>query len=262
MTPPYKFLTVTQESRVTTIVLNRPDVMNALHAPMHEELERALNTFAADATQRICVLTGAGDRAFCAGSDLKAATFQDSIGRYPKTGYGGIVERFDLDKPIIAAVNGFAMGGGFELALACDLIIAADTARFGLPEPRVGAIALGGGLHRLAREIGLKAAMGMVLTGRAVTAQEGFRLGFVSEVVPAAELSLATQRWIEQILACSPVAIEASKQTLHRGLDEPTLADALKNQTRYPKFVAWMESRDRHEGALAFAEKRKPNWTE
>jgi len=256
----YRFLSVTQAASVTTLVLNRPEVMNALHTPMHEELEQALDAFAADPTQRVCVLTGAGERAFCAGSDLKIAAAQDSLGSYPKSGYAGIVERFDLDKPLIAAVNGIAMGGGFEIALACDLIIAADTARFGLPEPRVGAVALGGGVHRLARQIGLKQAMGMVLSARAVSADEGLRLGFVNEVVPAAELAGATQRWIDQILAGSPIAIEASKQTLHRGLDEASLADAIRNQARYPKFEAWLNSEDKREGSRAFAEKRAPRW--
>lgn len=256
----YQFLSVTQAGGVTAIVLDRPEVLNALHAAMHEELDRALDAFGADATQRVCVLTGAGERAFCAGSDLKIAAAQRSFGAYPKSGYAGIVERFDLDKPVIAAVNGVAMGGGFEIALACDLIIAADTARFGLPEPRVGAVALGGGLHRLARQIGLKQAMGMVLTARAVDAHEALRLGFVNEVVPAAELRQATQRWVDQILACSPIAIEASKQTLLRGLDETGLADAIRKQADHPKFAAWMNSEDKLEGPLAFAEKRAPRW--
>ena len=256
----YEFLSVTCADRVTTLMLNRPESMNALNPALHEELERARDAFAADAGQCVCVITGAGPRAFCAGSDLKIAAAQDSFGTYPAHGYAGIVERFDLDKPVIAAVNGVAMGGGFELALACDLIIAADTARFGLPEPRVGAVALGGGVHRLARQIGMKAAMGMVLTARPVTAQEGLALGFVNEVVPAAELETATRCWIDQILACSPIAIEASKQTLLRGLDEPSLADALRNQAGYPKFAAWLASDDKREGPRAFAEKRAPRW--
>jgi len=215
----YEFLSVESRDHIYTITLNRPAVMNALHKPMHAELQRAFDAFAADADGRVCVVTGAGERAFCAGSDLKAAAqSHDLAGGYPKNGYAGLIERFDLDKPLIAAVNGVALGGGFELALACDLIIASDNARFGLPEPLVGAVALGGGLHRLARQIGLKQAMGMILTAQAVSAHEGLRLGFVNEVVPQAALASTTRRWCEQILKCAPLAIAASKQTVMRGL--------------------------------------------
>ena len=150
-----EFITVATTDRVTTITLNRPEVMNALNPAMHVELQETFDTFAADPDQFICVVTGAGDRAFCAGSDLKAAVTNGHRG-YPKNGYAGLIERFDCPKPIIAAVNGVALGGGFEVALACDIIIASESASFGLPEPLVGAVALGGGVHRLARQIGLK----------------------------------------------------------------------------------------------------------
>ena len=257
----YEFLSVESRDHIYTITLNRPAVMNALHKPMHAELQRAFDTFAADAASRVCVVTGAGERAFCAGSDLKAAAqSQDLTGGYPRDGYAGLIERFDLDKPLVAAVNGVALGGGFELALACDLIIASDNARFGLPEPLVGAVALGGGLHRLARQIGLKQAMGMILTAQAVSAQEGLRLGFVNEVVPQAELRTATRRWCEQILKCAPLAIAASKQTVMRGLDEPSLAACLRQQGNYPAYAAWRIAEDTREGPRAFAEKRPPRW--
>jgi len=258
----YEFLNVESHEHVYTITLNRPQVMNALHKPMHAELQAAFDAFAADPQQRVCVVTGAGERAFCAGSDLKAAAQAQDLasGGYPKNGYAGLIERFDLDKPIIAAVNGVALGGGFELALACDLIIASANARFGLPEPLVGAVALGGGLHRLARQIGLKQAMGMILTAQAVSAQEGLRLGFVNEVVPQAELRATTQRWCEQILKCAPLAISASKQTVMRGLEEPGLAEALQRQAAYPAYAAWRSAADTREGPRAFAEKRPPQW--
>jgi len=183
-----------------------------------------------------------GERAFCAGSDLKfAATSESGIGAgkraYPRSGYGGIAERFDLSKPVIAAVNGVALGGGFEIVLACDLVIAADTALFGLPEPLVGAIALGGGLHRLARQIGLKSALGIILTGRKVGAVEGKAFGFVNEVVTRAELAPAVDRWTADILRCSPVATQASKEVVYRGLAEPSLADAMRNQRDYEDFA-------------------------
>jgi len=262
----YQFIVVRRSSQVTTITLSRPEVMNAIHPPMHAELQQALDAFAADAEQRVCVLTGAGERAFCAGSDLKfAATYESGVGSgkhtYSRFGYGGIAERFDLTKPVIAAVNGVALGGGFEIVLACDLVIAADTALFGLPEPLVGAIALGGGLHRLPRQIGLKPALGIILTGRKVGAAEGKALGFVNEVVTQANLAATVDRWTADILRCSPVAIQASKEVVHRGLAEPSLADAMRNQGDYGGFRAWLESEDFREGPRAFAEKRSPNWS-
>ena len=261
----FEFIVVSRTSQVTTITLNRPQAMNALIPPMHLEMEQALDEYATDPSQRVCIITGAGDRAFCAGSDLKhaakaRANGEATHGNYPRSGYGGIAERFDLDKPVIAAVNGVAMGGGFEIALACDLIIAADNAIFALPEPLVGAMALGGGVHRLIRQIGQKLAMGMLLTGRRVSAEEGQRLGFVNEVVPETELMSTVDRWVQQILACSPIAIEATKQSAYRGLEEPSVAAAINNQKRYKKFVEWLQSEDIREGPLAFAEKRAPNW--
>jgi crotonobetainyl-CoA hydratase len=261
----YQFIVVRRSSQVTTITLSRPEVMNAIHPPMHVELQQALDLFAADTEQRVCVLTGAGERAFCAGSDLKfAAASESGVGgghAHSQFGYGGIAERFDLTKPVIAAVNGVALGGGFEIVLACDLVIAADTALFGLPEPLVGAIALGGGLHRLPRQIGLKPALGIILTGRKVGAAEGKALGFVNEVVTQANLAATVDRWTADILRCSPVAIQASKEVVHRGLAEPSLADAMRNQGDYGGFRAWLESEDFREGPRAFAEKRSPNWS-
>ena len=131
----------------------------------------------------------------------------------------GLTSRFDCDKPIIAAVNGVAMGGGFEIALACDLIIASENATFALPEPRVGLAALAGGVHRLPRQIGLKRAMGMILTARHVSAKEGLELGFVNEVVPAGEALAAAERWAETIAKNSPMSIRASKQAIQRGAE-------------------------------------------
>lgn len=259
----FEFIQTRIDAQRLTITLNRPEMMNALHAPMHAELQTAFDDYAADDALRLCVVTGAGERAFCAGSDLKAAAAKADItvGGYPKNGYAGLIERFDLNKPVIAAVNGVALGGGFEFALACDLIIAVETARFGLPEPLVGAVALGGGMHRLARQIGLKQAMGMILTGRSVTAEEGLRLGFVNEVVRGSDLQAATDRWCEQILRCAPLAVRASKESVMRGLDEPSLSDSIRNQEDYPAFAAWKRSNDTREGPRAFAEKRAPHWT-
>jgi crotonobetainyl-CoA hydratase len=162
-------------------------------------------------------------------------------------------------KPVIAAVNGVAMGGGFEIALACDIIIASDKARFALPEPRVGLTAGAGGMQRLSRSIPLKHAMGMMLTGRHVPAEEAFGLGFVTALVEHDKLMEEARRWAGLILECSPMSIRATKQVVMRSLDVPALEVALKND-RYPAQIALMNSEDTIEGPKAFAEKRKPNW--
>jgi crotonobetainyl-CoA hydratase len=255
----YEFIRVDREGPITIFTLNRPEVMNALHSPAHFELDDAFNAFAADPDQWVGIVTGAGDRAFSAGNDLKhQATGGDM--KSPPSGFAGLTSRFDLTKPLIAAVNGVAMGGGFEIALACDLIVAADTATFALPEPRVGLAALAGGLHRLPRMIGQKQALGMILTGRRVGAAEGQTLGFVNEVVPAAELMAAARRWAGQICELSPMSIRASKEAVYKGLDEPTLEAAIKGQNRYPAVSALFKSEDFVEGPMAFAQKRAPAW--
>jgi len=255
----YQFITVDRDGPVTTITLNRPEVMNALHSPMHFEMDEALNAFAADPGQWVGIITGAGERAFSAGNDLKWQAGGGEM-RSPPSGFAGLTSRFDLDKPLIAAVNGVAMGGGFEIALACDLIIAAESAVFALPEPRVGLAALAGGLHRLPRAIGLKRAMGMILTGRRVSAKEGQDLGFVNEVVPAGDLAAAARRWAGLIGECGPMSIRASKAAVLRGLDEPSLEAAIKGQRHYDAVAALFRSEDFVEGPRAFAEKRAPQW--
>lgn len=255
----YEFIRVDREGPITIFTLNRPEVMNALHSPAHFELDEAFNAFAADPDQWVGIVTGAGDRAFSAGNDLKHQATGGEM-RSPPSGFAGLTSRFDLTKPLIAAVNGVAMGGGFEIALACDLIVAADTATFALPEPRVGLAALAGGLHRLPRMIGQKQALGMILTGRRVGAAEGQALGFVNEVVAPAELMTAARRWASQICELSPMSIRASKEAVYKGLDEPTLEAAIKGQNRYPAVSALFKSEDFVEGPLAFAQKRAPAW--
>ncbi|WP_312162858.1 enoyl-CoA hydratase-related protein [Phenylobacterium sp.] len=255
----YEFIRVDREGPLTIFTLNRPEVMNALHSPAHFELDDAFNAFAADPDQWVGVVTGAGERAFSAGNDLKHQATGGEM-KSPPSGFAGLTSRFDLTKPLIAAVNGVAMGGGFEIALACDLIVAADTATFALPEPRVGLAALAGGLHRLPRMIGQKQALGMILTGRRVSAAEGQALGFVNEVVPAADLMAAARRWAGQICELSPMSIRASKEAVYRGLDEPSLEAAIKGQNRYPAVAALFKSEDFVEGPMAFAQKRAPAW--
>ena len=254
-----KFSKVTRKGPVTIVTLSRPEVYNALHTDAHFELQKVFDDFVADPEQWVAIVTGAGDKAFCAGNDLKHQASGGDMAT-PPAGFAGLASRFDLTKPLIAAVNGVAMGGGFEIALACDIIIASETAIFALPEPRVGLAALAGGVHRLPRQIGLKNAMGMILTGRRVTAAEGKTLGFVNEVTAPAALMETARKWAAQICECSPMSVRASKEAVFRGLDEPSVAAALENQRTYPAMGALFRSDDLREGPLAFAQKRAPKW--
>lgn len=255
----YEFCKVEREGPLTIVTLNRPEVMNAIHAPASDELAAVFDDFANDPEQWVAIVTGAGERAFSAGNDLK---YQASGGKmsWPKSGFAGLTNRFDLDKPLIAAVNGIAMGGGFEIALACDIIVASEAAVFALPEPRVGLAALAGGLHRLPREIGTKQALGMILTGRRVSAAEGKSLGFVNEVVAPGQLMDSAKSWAKQILELSPMSVRASKQAVTRGLAEPSVQAAIENQRNYPAIAAMFRSEDFIEGPMAFAQKRPPQW--
>jgi len=248
---------------VLVLTLNRPEARNAFSPALLGAASDAMKEAADDDGVRAVIITGAGDKAFCAGNDLKYhAEIQKKTGKrpvHPAKGFGGLANRFDLEKPVIAAVNGVAMGGGFEIALAADIIIASDKATFALPEPKVGLAAGAGGMQRLSRMIPLKKAMGMLLTGRHVPAQEGYELGFVTQVVPHAELMTAAKKWANDILACSPMSVRATKQTVMRSLDVPALEVAMHN-LHYPAFVAMTRSEDTVEGPRAFAEKRKPDW--
>lgn len=253
---------VERDGHLTIVTMDRPNAMNALHPAANAELAEIFDEFAADPEQWVAILTGAG-RAFSSGNDLKfmstALARGESVSS-PLCGFAGLTGRFDLNKPVIAAVNGVAMGGGFEIALACDLIIAAEEAVFALPEPKVGLAALEGGLLRLPHQIGLKRAMSLILTGRKVSAREGLELGFVNQVAPGGQLMDEARRWAQEIMACSPVAIRASKEIVRRGEDEPSLASAYAGQQSYDATRALFRSEDLREGPLAFAQKRPPRW--
>ena len=254
----FRFCRLDRAGHVLTITIDRPEALNALHLDAHVELSRAFDLYAADPELRVAVITGAGDRAFCVGTDLKSLAQTGSY-EYPYGGFAGITKRFDLFKPVIAAVNGLCLGGGVEILAACDLAVAAEHAQFGLPEPRVGLAALGGGaLQRLARTLPMKEAMGLVLTARRMGAAEAQRIGLVNDVVPMAELAARTRALVDELLACAPLALEASKQVMMQSLDEPGLEAAMNR--RYPAAERMLASEDAKEGPRAFAEKRKPRW--
>ena len=241
----------------THIEINRPRRANSLHSEAHFELDRAFSNFDTDETQRVAVIRGAGSRAFCAGTDLKDQA-ERGEGPLPATGFAGLTERFNLHKPVVAAINGDAIGGGLEILLACDLAVAVDTARFGLPEPHVG-LAASGGLHRIARSIPLKRAMDIALTGRLFGAAEALEFGLVNRVVPSDELEAAVGEFIERICRGAPLSIRATKEMMMGGLDEASLEQAFARS--YPAYRKMLSSGDAVEGVAAFAEKRTPNWT-
>lgn len=257
----YKFIVVEKKNHLTIITLNRPKAMNAISPLVSAELSDAFNTFSDDPDAWVGIVTGAGDRAFSAGNDLKwqARHGGEAVSRETakiKGGFGGLTFRHDCFKPIIAAVNGFALGGGFEVALACDIIVAADHATFGFPEPRVGMIAGAMGVHRLPRHIPYHLAMGMLLASRRMSAEEARRCGLVNEVVPMAELLPTAQQWADEIMMGAPLAIQASKEAALKGLAFPL--DEIPRV--FPIQESMYASEDFIEGPKAFAEKRPPQW--
>ncbi len=254
----YEFIKTETDGRLFIVTINRPDQLNCLHPMASEEMAKAFDSFAADPELWVAIVTGAGEKAFSAGNDLKFAAAGGAAASMPSTGFGGLTSRYDLYKPVIAAVNGFAMGGGFEIALATDIIIAAENAKFALPEPRVGFAALASGMHRLPREVPLKKAMGIMLTGRTVTAAEGKEIGFVTDVVPQGKALEEAKRWAGLIMECSPMAIKATKETVLTGLKQADLKTAFDHKV--PGIAKLLASADHKEGPKAFAEKRRPVW--
>lgn len=259
---PNESIIVEKQEHLTIISINRPQVMNALDPDAHRALGKAFDEFSEDPEAYVAILTARGDKVFCAGNDLR---YQQEHGAEAiiralaqvNGGFAGITARFDCYKPIIAAVNGIALGGGTEIALACDIIIAAENAKFGLPEPRVGLYAGAGGLHRLSRQVPYHWAMGYALTGRQIPVQEALRVGMVNEVVPLADLMDAARRWATEIIQCSPLAVRASKQVVQEGMKHP-LEDAFHQP--YSLAQAALKSEDLQEGIRAFVENRKPQW--
>jgi crotonobetainyl-CoA hydratase len=249
-----------KDGAIARVTIDRPHVLNALNRAAHDALTSLWDEVRDDPDVRVAVLTGAGARAFCAGADMKdahEASGVDYLTGGPRLGAGGLSLRRDLFKPVIAAVNGLALGGGFELALGCDLIIAAEHAEFGFPEPRVGRMALDAGITLLARQIPLKVAMGLLLTGRRISARVAQAVGLANDVVPAADFVQTADQWATSIIACAPLAVEATKQIALAAQDLPSWA-----APRWfpPRVLEAIASDDAREGVRAFREKRKPEW--
>lgn len=253
-----------RRGRVAWVTMNRPAVLNAMDLRMHEELGRVWDDFAADDDLWVAVLTGAGDRAFSTGQDLTERARRDAEGPHRTTfgsrgqpGWPRLTERFDLAKPVVARVDGYALGGGFELALACDVIVASTRSVFAFPEARLGAVPGAGGVFRLARQLPLKTAMGYLLTGRRIDADRAVQLGLVNDVVPADELDDCVAGWVADLLRSAPLAVRAIKQAAMRSLDLP-LEQAFRE--RYEWEERRSASEDAVEGPRAFVAKRDPVW--
>lgn len=250
------FVNVDRQDRVLVVTIDRVERRNALHSPAHFEMSQIFDEFEVDEALRVAIVTGAGDKAFCAGNDLKFQAEGGTLER-PPTGFAGLTKRFGRTKPVIAAVNGVAFGGGFEIVLACDIVVAAQNARFCFPEVARGLVPLAG-VHSLPRQIPHKIAMGLLLTGAEIDAQEASALGIVNEVCESNRALTAALGWAARMLEGSPEAIRATLDMVERGLQATSVEAAMTAD--YESLTRLRASHDFLEGPLAFAEKRKPRW--
>jgi len=253
--------TLERIGHVALITLNRPEAMNAINAALASTVGDLVKEFEADPELRVAVLTGAG-RAFCAGADLKAvATGEQLIPKeYRKSGFGGFLRLGLLGKPIIAAVNGFALGGGTEIAIACDLVVISEEATLGLPEVKRGIIAAGGGLTRLPRQIPQKFAMEAILTGAPIDAETALQWGLVNRVAPADKVVEVAVELARTIAENAPLAVQASKRVVNRALGTDADDEAALWDFNDAQAFANLKCEDALEGARAFVEKRPPAW--
>lgn len=246
------------EDGVARIVINRPDRLNAIDSAANTRLDEILTSLDTARDVRCATITGVG-RAFSAGADMKedgpsGLEYWASTGEF---GFGGIAMGNRLSVPLIARVNGLALGGGFEMVLGCDIIVAAHSATFGLPEPRVGRLPLDG-MVTLPRRLPRAAAMGILLTGRRVTAQEALDWGLINQVVPDDGLDAAVESWVGDIVECAPLSLKAIKRTVN---DTGHMTVSQARRYRSKALIAALGSRDADEGVLAFREKRRPVWS-
>jgi enoyl-CoA hydratase len=256
----YENIRVEKRAPLATVVLDRPKVLNALNAATFAELDSVFSGLAADNEVRVVLLTGAGDRAFAAGADIREL---NAVGGGEGKAFSlrgqSVFRRIEtLGKPVIACVQGFALGGGCELTMACTLRIAADDAKFGQPEVKLGVIPGYGGTQRLPRLVGRGAAMKMLLTGATIDAQEALRIGLVDEVVPAAELMQRGETLAKEIAGQAPLAVAEAIRVVDEGLDLPLDVGMLREAEHFGKLCS---TADKTEGTRAFLEKRRAEWT-
>lgn len=249
---------VIKEGKIAIFIINRPESMNAINPESAEELSNLLIEFRNDENMWVGIITGAGEKAFCAGADIKTMLSNEkkNKGKHwkkPPSIYRGL----ELWKPVIAAVNGLCLGGGMEIALACDFRIAAEKAKFGLPEVTLGLIPGMGGTQRLPRLIPFGKAAEMLLTGELIDAQEAYRIGLVNKVVPLESLMTETKKLAETICKAGPLAVQSAKQAMYRGLNM-SLAEGLQLEAILVDYI--MDTEDYNEGTTAFVEKRKPDF--
>ena len=253
----FKYVELKRDGNVLEITFNRPEAYNALFSAAHFELAEIFDEFERDQDLWVAIVTGAGEKAFCSGNDLKVSASGGDMSM-PASGFAGLCSRTNREKPIIAAVNGVAMGGGLEIVLACDVAIADPIASFALPEVKVGLFAAAGGLQRLTRQIGEKAAMELILTGRKVGPDEASQLGLINSICEAGGVMDAARALAKTIAGNSPTSIRASKRVLN-AVD--SLGDWDKAlELSYKEIVKLIQSKDTREGMTAFVKKRKPNW--
>lgn len=247
------------DGHVARVTLNRPKALNSISHELDLQLAEAWDRIDADPDIWVAVLSASGDRAFCAGADVSGGT-EAHASRMALggglTGIGGPLRL--LRKPLVAAVQGYALGGGFELAMCADIIVAADTAKFGLPETKAGIIGECGVMHRAIRQLPHRIALAMILTGDRMPAEDALQYGLVNEVVPFEQLAGAATAWAEKICEASPLAVQAAKDAVLSRTDMP-LDVALR--TKFELIEAYANSEDVKEGRAAFQERRKPNWS-
>lgn len=244
-----------KEDRIAIITLNRPEALNAIDPEMAADLRRVFNDFKMDNSLWVGIITGAGTKAFSIGADVQTLLPKIKESRGQGSGQLDLVDAQATWKPMIAAINGAALGGGLEMALACDLRIASEHAIFGMPEVTLGLIPGWGGTQRLPRMIPLAKAAELLLTGRPISAQEAFRIGLINKVVPLAELMPAARAMAETICKRAPLAVRAAKQAMMQGVDLP-LEDGLKLERKLNYFL--VDTQDFDEGCRAYLESRKP----
>ena len=249
---------VDSSGHVGHVRINRPEALNAINSEMERELQAAWQGINRDPEIRVVILSSAGDRAFCAGADVKDLEGRES----QRIGFGGGLTGLGgplvtLERPLIAAVQGLALGGGFELALCADVIVAAESASFAITEAKIGVISEAGVLHRLPRQLPSRIAAGLVLTGRPLDAATAFRFGLVNEVVAEDQLMASAESWANEIASASPLVVQAALEAM-READGLPLRQAISR--RYERIEAYQLSEDKVEAVAAFAERRSPNW--